>query len=162
MRLISGFALLGLLIATLGGCAFPSSIKPGASADELLQKLGKPTETRPDPQGESWDYVYGPEGLETWRFGIDRSRKVSSATQLLTAERLQRIVAGVSTQAEVRNLLGAPREMVSLGSETVWEWRVSLAPEFGIYVVRFDSKGIATGYNVLRDIRFDDGRDSGP
>lgn len=151
-----------LLITALAGCAFPAAIKPGASTDELLQKLGKPTEIRRGPQGgESWDYAYGPEGVETWRFDIDQGRKVSQSTQLLTLERLQRVVAGVTTQEEVKTLLGQPREIVVLGGETVWEWRVALPPEYGVYVVRFAPNGIATGYNVLRDFKRDGDRDSG-
>lgn len=152
-----------LLITSLSGCAIPSSIKPGTTADQLTQKLGKPTETRPHPQGgESWDYVYGPEGIETWRFDLDRNRVVSASTQLLTHERLQQVIAGTTTAAEVKTLLGQPREINKLGGETVWEWRVAIGPEPGVFVVRFDSKGIATGYNVLRDFRYDDGRDAGP
>lgn len=162
MRLISPFIGL-LLIGSLAACAFPSSIKPGTTANQLLEKLGKPTEVHPGPQGgESWDYVYGPEGLETWRFDLNPGRTVSSSTQLLTQERLQRVVAGTTTDAEVKTLLGKPREIVVLGGETVWEWRVALPPEYGTFVVRFNNKGVATGYNVLRDARMDDGKDSGP
>lgn len=151
-----------LLVGLLAGCAMPSAIKPGTTADELLQKLGKPTEVRPGPQNsESWDYVYGPEGTESWRFDIDRSRVVSSSTQLLTLERLQRVVAGASTQEDVKTLLGKPRETAVLRGETVWEWRVALPPEYGVYVVRFGPNGIATGYNVLRDFKHDGDKDSG-
>lgn len=151
-----------LTIALLAGCAMPSTIKPGASADELLQKLGKPSETRPAPEGgESWDYVYGPEGVQSWRFDIDRGRTVRTATQLLTEERLQRVVPGVTTEAGVLTLLGKPREIVKYREETAWEWRVAIGPEYGIFVVRFGPDGKATGINVLRDMKFDD-RDNGP
>lgn len=151
-----------MLIGLFAGCAVPSAIKPGASADELLQKLGKPTEVRPGPQGgESWDYVYGPEGLQSWRFDIDRSRKVSSVTQLLTEERLRRVTAGVTTQEQVKTLLGKPREIVQYREEIVWEWRVAIGPEYGVYVVRFGPNGLATGYNVLRDFKYDGDRDAG-
>jgi len=154
-----------LVIAALAGCAMPSAIKPGATtADELVQRLGKPTATRAHPQGgESWDYVYGPEGVETWRFDVDGSRMVRSATQLLTHERLYRVVPGVTTEAEVLELLGKPREIVRFRDETAWEWRVRLAPSYGIFVVRFGPNGLATGVNVLVDPASDsDDKDSGP
>ena len=151
-----------LSITLLAGCAMPSAIKPGTSADELLQKLGKPSETRPGPEGgESWDYVYGPEGVQSWRFDIDRSRTVRTTTKLLTEERLHRVVPGVTTEAGVLTLLGKPREVVQYREETAWEWRVAIGPEYGIFVVRFGPDGKATGVNVLRDMKFDD-KDNGP
>lgn len=146
-----------LLIGALAGCAAPSAIRVGASADEVQQRLGKPTEVLKGAQGnELWDYVYGPEGVETWRFDIDRNRKVGSATQLLTQERLYRVVPGVSTADDVKMLLGKPREIVKLGGETAWEWRVAMPPEVGVFVVRFGPDGKASGYNVLEDIKSDD------
>jgi len=146
-----------LLIGSLVGCAAPSMIQVGASADEVQQRLGKPTEVLKGPQGgELWDYATGPEGLETWRFDIDRNRKIGSATQLLTQERLYRVVPGVSTADDVKMLLGKPREIMKLAGETVWEWRVALPPEVGVFIVRFGPDGKATGYNVLEDIKTDD------
>jgi hypothetical protein len=146
-----------LLTAALTGCGVPSAIRVGASADEIQQRLGKPTEVHKDARGnELWDYVYGPEGVQTWRFDIDGSRKVGSVTQLLTQERLYRVIPGVSTADDVKMLLGKPREIIKFGTETVWEWRVALPPEVGIFVVRFGPDGKASGYNVLEDIKSDD------
>jgi outer membrane protein assembly factor BamE (lipoprotein component of BamABCDE complex) len=146
-----------LLIGALAGCAAPSAIQVGAAADEVQQRLGKPTEVLRGAQGgELWDYVYGPEGVETWRFDIDLNRKVGSATQLLTLERLYRVVPGVSTADDVKMLLGKPREIMKLGGETVWEWRVALPPGVGVFVVRFGPDGKVSGYNVLEDIKSDD------
>lgn len=156
-----GFLIpLLLAIALLAGCAMPSAIKPGASADELLQKLGKPSETRSGPAGgEYWYYVYGPEGVHTWRFDLDRGRTVRTATQLLTEEQLQRVVPG-TTEAGVLTLLGKPREIVKYREETAWEWRVAIGPEYGVFVVRFGPDGKTTGINVLRDMKIDDRGDS--
>lgn len=157
MRTLPFFASLLLVIVALAGCAMPGSIVPGqATADELLQKLGKPTATRIDPQGgESWEYVYGPAGTETWRFGIDRNRRVSSATQLLTHERLYQVVPGVTTEAQVRELLGPPREIYSFREEKAWEWNADMSPNTGVFVVRFGPDGRATGVNVLMDFLHD-------
>lgn len=153
MRLISRFIPVLLVISALAGCAMPGAIVPNATtADELLQKLGKPTDTRRSPQGgEFWEYAYGPEGTQTWLFGIDGGRVVRSSTQLLTEEQLHRVVPGVTTETQVRELLGKPRYITKFREETAWEWRVALPPSYGIFVVRFGSDGRATGVNVLVD-----------
>jgi hypothetical protein len=163
MRLISRFIPVLLIIGALAGCAMPGSIVPNATtADELLKRLGQPTEKRANPQGgEFWEYAYGPEGVETWLFAIDQGRMVRSSTQLLTEERLRQVVPGKTTEAEVRALLGKPREITRFREEIAWEWRVRLGPEYGVYVVRFSPNGIATGINVLRDAKTDGDKDSG-
>ena len=148
---------LALLIGVLAGCALPGSIVPNTtSADELVKKLGKPTDTRPNPQGgEFWDYAYGPEGTATWRYGIDGKRMVRSADQLLTQERLYNVVPGVTPEAGVIELLGRPRLVTRYSHETAWEWRVDLRPNTGIFVVRFSHDGLALGVGVLFDAHID-------
>ena len=164
MNPISRFIPIALIIGLLAGCAMPSAIVPNATtADVLLQKLGQPTDKRANPQGgEFWEYAYGPAGTETWLYGIDKDGMVRSSTQLLTEERLQQIVPGKSTEADVRVLLGKPREITRYREETAWEWRSRIGIDYGIYVVRFGPDGRATGYNVLRDMKIDGDRgDSG-
>ena len=155
MKNVLGFALCGLA-AMLAGCAAPGSVALNTSADALVQKLGKPTETRRNAQGgESWDYVYGPEGFETWRFGVDGGRTVRSAEQLLTYERLYKIVPGVTTEAGVTELLGKPRLVTRYSHEFAWEWRVNLLPNLGIFMVRFNPAGVALGVGVMTDLILD-------
>lgn len=164
MNAFRRYTVILMVIGLLAGCAMPGAIAPNTTtADELLKKLGQPTDKRPNPQGgEFWEYAYGPEGTETWLFGIDQGRMVRSSTQLLTEERLQQVIAGKSTQADVRALLGKPREIVRLREEIVWEWRTRIGPDYGVYVVRFGTDGRALGYNVLRDFKSDGERgDSG-
>jgi hypothetical protein len=163
MYALRRYTVVLTVIGLLAGCAMPSAIVPNATtADELLKKLGQPTDKRPNPQGgEFWEYAYGPEGTETWLFGVDQGRMVRSSAQLLTEERLQQVVAGKSTEADVLALLGKPREIVRLRGEIVWEWRVRIGPEYGIYVVRFGPDKRALGYNVLRDLRSDGDRGDG-
>jgi len=152
-------ATVVLLIGVLAGCAMPGSIVPNTTtADELVKKLGKPTETRPNPQGgELWDYVYGPEGMATWRYAVDSGRTVRSADQLLTQERLHKVVPGVTNEAGVIDLLGRPRLVTRYSHETAWEWRVDLAPNKGIFIVRFSPDGLARGVGVMTDVMLDGG-----
>ncbi len=157
MNLISRMTLALLILGALAGCALPGSIVPNTTgAGTLLQKLGKPTETRPNPQGgEFWEYAYGPAGTETWLFGIDGGRMVRSAEQILTHERLYKVVPGVTTQAQVRELLGKPGKVTQFRYETAWDWRVDLRPTLGHFFVRFDPGGVALGVGVLMDMTID-------
>lgn len=146
-----------LTTIALGGCALPGAVATGSiNADELLRKLGKPTETMANPTGgEFWDYAYGPAGTETWRFGIDGGRVVRSKEQLLTPQRLDKVIPGTSTEAQVRELLGKPGQIMRLAQGPVWEWRVNLRPTMGHYFVSFDQKGLAASKGVIMDFHAD-------
>lgn len=157
MKLITRLVPVFLSLIMLGGCALPGSIAPNStSADELVKKLGKPTETRANSAGgEFWDYVYGPAGTETWRYAVDGGRTVRSVEQLLTYQRLYKVVTGVTTEREVRELLGKPSQISRLAMGPSWEWRVNLQPTMGNFVVNFNHKGIATSTAVLMDPSID-------
>ncbi len=151
---------LALLFTLLGGCASPSSIVLGSTGVELANKLGSPTDKRANPQGgEFWDYSYGPEGTETWRFTVDDGGVVRGAEQLLTHERLYKVAPG-TTEAGVMELLGKPRMVTRYRHETVWDWRVRLIANTGYFMVRFGSDGRALGVSVLEDMTTD-GHDRG-
>jgi len=145
-----------LITVALAGCAFPGSIATNISADELVQKLGKPTETRANPAGgESWDYVYGPSGFETWRFSVDSGRMVRAKEQLLTYERFYKIVPGTTTEAQVRELLGRPASINNLAMGPTWDWRFDMKPTPGHFIVNFDRRGIATSVGIMMDMKID-------
>jgi outer membrane protein assembly factor BamE (lipoprotein component of BamABCDE complex) len=148
---------LGLMITVFVGCAMPGSIVPNTTtADELTKKLGRPSDKRANPQGgETWDYVYGPEGYTTWRYAVDNGGMVRSAEQLLTLERLYKVAPG-TTEAGVLELLGKPRLITRYRHEVVWEWRVYLSPMKGLYIVRFDFDGRARSAGVMEDMPADD------
>lgn len=152
--------LIVLLATALAGCASPGSIVPGsASVADLTSKLGKPADKRSNPQGgEIWDYTYGPEGTATWRYTIDAGGVVRSAEQLLTLERLYKVVPGETTEAGVIELLGKPRMVSRYRHETVWDWRAQLVVNRGYFIVRFGSDGRALGTGVLEDMAIDGDR----
>lgn len=152
-----------LILGVLAGCAQPGLIVPNTtSADELLRKFGKPAETRTNlGGGEFWDYVYGPTGTETWRFGIDGGRVVRSKEQLLTFERLHKVIPGTTTEAQVRELLGKPGQIMNLRTGLVWEWRANLQPALGHFFVTFDGKGVAINKGTVLDFSADGSGDKG-
>lgn len=159
MKPFSRFILAWLPAMLLAGCAIPGSIATNTSADELVRKLGKPSETSANPAGgEHWDYVYGPAGFETWRFSVDAGRVVRGSEQLLTFARLHQVQVGVSTEKDVRALLGKPSGITALRNGPAWDWRVNLEPTLGHFVVSFDRNGIATSTMVLHDFHADGDR----
>ena len=147
--------VLALAVGMLAGCVNPGSIMPNTAADDLVKKLGKPTDTRNAQGGESWDYVYGPEGVTTWRYVVDSNRTVRSIEQLLTHERLYKVVPGVTTEAGVIELLGRPGVVTKYHHEVAWEWRADVSPNNGHFIVRFGHDGIARGVGVLLEILAD-------
>jgi hypothetical protein len=157
MKRISRFTTALLLLGTLAACALPGSIVPNTTtADELLKKFGKPSETRANPGGgEFWDYAYGPTGTETWRFGVDGGRTVRSKEQLLTHARLYKVITGTTTESQVRELLGKPSQIMNLGTGPVWEWRVNLQPTLAFFFVSFDGKGLVASKGVVMDFTAD-------
>lgn len=163
MNPISRFTTALLLLGVLAGCALPDRIVPNTtSADVLVSKLGKPSTTRANPSGgEIWDYVYGPSGFETWRFTIDGGRMVRSKEQLLTYERLYKVVPGTTTEAQVLDLLGKPSAIMKLSMGPSWEWRINMRPNLGHFIVNFDRNGIASSIGVMMDMTHDSS-DKGP
>lgn len=142
-----------VLAAVLTACVSPGSIAPNTSADELLQKLGKPSEVRRTANGgEAWDYVHGPAGYTTWRYTIDNKRLVRNVDQLLTDERFHKITIGLSREADVIEQLGQPRMKQRVGNGIAWEWRVILTHTPGIYFVTFGPDGVVSNQGTITDI----------
>jgi hypothetical protein len=129
-----------LFAAALTGCASPGSVAPGASVVEVLARVGPPTDIRMDQNGdELWEYSTGPTGTETYLVRSGADRKVKEVTQLLTEDRMNRIVPGKMTKADVRHLLGKPSEQTFTAAGTVWSWRFRRdGVQLGYLTVRFN------------------------
>ncbi|HSC93852.1 MAG TPA: outer membrane protein assembly factor BamE [Burkholderiales bacterium] len=136
---IPAMMIVMAFVAALTGCASPRSFAPGASMVEVLAKAGPPTDIRIDRNGdELWEYATGPQGTETYlvRSGLDGA--VKEITQLLTEDRMNTIVPGKMTKADVRQILGKPSDVTFTGAAgTVWSYR-------------FKRDGIQPGYLTVR------------
>ena len=120
----STILIVALSAALLAGCASPRSFAPGSSVVDVRARVGTPTDIRFDRNGdELWEYARGPEGWETWLVRVGADGKVKDVSQLLTDEQLMKIVPGMMTKADARNLLGRPSDEMFTGAGTVWSWR---------------------------------------
>jgi hypothetical protein len=98
---------------------------PGQSTEaDVRAQMGAPTDTRSDPGGDRiWEYAKGPEGYYTYMVRMGPDGRVKEVTQVLTEERLARIVPGKTTRSEVRQLLGRPSQENAYPAGMTWSWR---------------------------------------
>ena len=142
MRLLT---LSTLLAALLAGCGAPGGLVPQQSTrDDVRASLGQPTDTRKDANGdELWEYARGPEGFQTHLVRIGADGRVKDVTQLVTEERLMRVVPGQTTKQGVRELLGRPSNQMMTGVGEAWSWRYQLNGQAGFLVVVFGPGDVA-------------------
>jgi hypothetical protein len=151
MRLLTTLALT--LAGLVAGCTSVGSLVPGQSTQaDVRARLGAPTETRKDRGGDAlWEYAGGAEGHESYLVRIGADGKVKEVTQLLTEERLMRVVPGRTTRQDVRDLLGRPSEELMTGVGETWSWRYVLNNVRGHLVVSFNSDGTVRERGALID-----------
>jgi hypothetical protein len=144
----------------LFGCAAPGSVVPQqATATEVRDRVGLPTDIRFDANGEElWEYATGPSGTETYLIRMSRDARVKEVTQIITVDRFAEVQVGKTTKAQIRDWLGRPSDLRYLRNGLVWEWRVNLRPELGHLAVRFDDADIVREKMVLTDPQTDDGK----
>ena len=123
-----------VLLAT--ACANFAGISPGTPAQEVRSAFGAPGTVWKNPDGsEVWEYPLGPVGVQTYMITIAPNQTVREVRQVLSAEYLDKIQAGMSRD-EVRRSIGKPMETVYYGArdEEVWTWRIQ---EFNFRYRRF-------------------------
>ncbi|MGH8662036.1 MAG: outer membrane protein assembly factor BamE domain-containing protein [Burkholderiales bacterium] len=117
--------ILLFCIGLVGGCSTPRSLVVGQSTEaDVRAQAGTPTGTWTDRDGNRvYEYATGPEGFITYLVRVGTDGKVREVTQVLTEDRLAKVVPGKTTKAEVRDLFGRPSfEHVYLVGPT-WSWR---------------------------------------
>ena len=141
------------LAALLGGCAGAGSLVAGQSTEaDVRARMGAPTGTRTEGGDKLLEYATGPEGVRTELVRIGADGKVKEVTQLLTEDRLNAIVPGKTTQAEVRNLLGRPAFEIAYRAGLGWSWRhLKGGVQPGYIVVSFNPDGTVRERLIILD-----------
>lgn len=122
-------AFLAVCAAVLAaGCAaFGAPPQPGQNETQVQQRLGTPTGRYTlDGGATRLEFATGPFGRETWMVDLDRTGRVTTATQVLEAGYLAAFQARAPGMGrdELLRTLGRPGERRGArgGGET-WSWR---------------------------------------
>lgn len=141
------------LVLLLAGCAgySPTSLSPGASADEVIQAMGKPTgEYRLPDGGSRLEFARGPYGKDTYMVDLDAQRRMKGWTQVLTEERFATVRRGM-TRDEVLQSIGHPSEAqrIPWQRRELWSYRYE-TPLCQWFQVGIDRTGqvVDTGYGM--------------
>jgi len=145
------FALMAAML--LAGCAGVGGVIPQQSTMvEVRAKAGSPTDIWFDRNGdELWEYATGPMGFETHLLRFNADGRVKEKLQLLTEQRLQSIVPGEMTKADVRRILGRPSDQSFPRTGTAWSWRAQIGVQPGYFSVSFNPDGTVRERIVLID-----------
>ena len=153
-----------LLLATalVAACASydGSSLRPGASGDEVKQLMGAPAAIYPSAQsglgGQRWAYPRGPAGLHTYMARIDASGRLSGIDQVLDQAFFAQLRIGQDRQSEVQALLGPHwiSAYFERRKELVWTWRFRNAWGNAAQLhVTFDEAGLVKRYEQIEEDR---------
>lgn len=162
------FRILMFAAALLAGCAAYNGrgLVPGKSvAAEVQSLMGTPDEKIALANGDAvWFYPRNPYGPHTYAVRFAPDGVVREVEQRLTVQNLQKLVAGVTTSKQARELLGPPWRVSRLDRQQrdVWEYYMynDVQVEHYLYV-QFSGDGFVREVLLLRDLRNDQG-DSRP
>lgn len=123
MTIMKRFLLLAAALLA-SGCA-NQFLSPGANADEMVARMGKPAVELRDPDGtRHLAFTSGPFGVETHMAHVGPDGRVQSVEQVLDDTRFNSISQGMTTDQLLR-LIGPPWQRVYFGNlgQTAWDYR---------------------------------------
>ncbi|HXZ52302.1 MAG TPA: hypothetical protein VEH51_09900 [Burkholderiales bacterium] len=150
--------LVALPVALLAGCASYDGrglVPDRSTASDVTALMGPPADRIAAPNGDStWYYPRGPAGLQTYAIRIAPDGVMKSKEQVLTVANMRKIVPGVTTGRQVREILGPPWQLTridSIGRDDL-EYRMydEMRVEYNLYV-RLSYDGIVREVLFLRD-----------
>ncbi|HYF19644.1 MAG TPA: hypothetical protein VEA40_17390 [Ramlibacter sp.] len=157
-RLATRFAPL-LLAAALAGCATHFGLEPGASRDQVLSRLGRPTAVVKLPTGERLQYSNQASGnamhRQAWMADLDGSGRLVRVYQALTTDNFQRIRLGEWTRAQVEQEFGPPARVDTAGNWNgpimTYAWHDDIVDKY--FWVYLDERGVVQRAHPGTDYR---------
>lgn len=113
-----------MVLTACSSYAPPAQLK-GVTKAQVLARMGQSdTQRQLDAGVTRLEYPTGPYGLHTWFIDLDAAGMVLRSEQVLTEQHFNQILPDMD-QAEVRQRLGRPNGMFTLGRSrgTVWNYR---------------------------------------
>ena len=153
-RLLSLFSIL--FIVLFSGCAtFASPLEPGATAEAVQARHGKPSAIYPDGDTVLWEYAGGFWSQFTHMARLDKNNRLVSWEQVRTDQKFATLKPGKSDQAAVLRTVGQPTEVarVRLNSFEVWSYRYKQDGVWdSLMHVMFDEDGIVQRMEAGQDL----------
>ena len=139
---------LAAAIAMLAGCAVYDGrgLVPGQSTAADVQALmGPPVERLAKPDGTSiLYYPKGPLGRATYAATLGADGVLRGIEQVLTHENAAKLVVGITTAQEVRELFGPPSWVSHFPRQGrhVWEYKWRNVEDRRVFWMKFSDDGI--------------------
>jgi hypothetical protein len=161
--LTAGAATLGLL----AGCASfsGSSLVPGQStAKDVEALMGVPAERIRLADGDTnWYYPRQPTGRMMIAVRMSPDGVMRSREQLLTEQNLVRLVRGVTTREQAREIVGPPWRISKLERQErdVWEYYMYNVEQMDYFLfLQFSYDGVLREVMMLKDYAKEPGGDA--
>ncbi|HSV54682.1 MAG TPA: hypothetical protein VLJ57_21340 [Burkholderiaceae bacterium] len=109
MRALISIGSVAAVLAALAGCALnPFAVTPGMSREQVVSKLGKPSNAIAVSAGERLQYSLQPSGRFAVMVDLDSAGRVIQARQVLTLAEFSRIELGKWTRGDIEREFGRP------------------------------------------------------
>jgi outer membrane protein assembly factor BamE (lipoprotein component of BamABCDE complex) len=156
MKILLAGALI--LAALLSSCASITGhgLVPGQStAQDVEALMGRPAERLKAADGDTiWFYPHQPYGRMMYAVRVAPDGRVRSVEQVLTEANVGKLVAGVTTRSQVRELFGPPYQTSNFPRQQREAWTYTLynASQLDYYLhVQFSGDGIVREVILIQD-----------
>ena len=150
--LIAAVALLFAGCASYDGRGLAGSI---STAADVEAQLGVSAEKLKAADGDTiWFYPRKPSGRQMYAARIGPDGRMRSLQQTLTEQNIRNLVPGVTTMAQVREILGPPwrTSRFERQQRDVWEYTMVNTQQWDYYLdVQFSGDGIVREVMMLKD-----------
>lgn len=158
-------ALAALLLAatTLSGCAalLQPPVQAGESEQQVLNRLGQPSNVYPDGNSRLFEYAAGAFGQYQYMARIGPDHRLVSYEQVWTLQNFHAIRVKQDTKEDVLRRVGRPTEITRYARIPFEAWNYGFK-ESGVWnsqmTVYFNDAGVVEKVENGPDPRFDDSR----
>jgi len=156
-------AAVVLASAALSGCAslLQPPVQPGESEEQVLNRLGQPSNVYQDGNTRLFEYAAGAFGQYQYMARIGPDRRLVSYQQVWTIENFHAIRVKQDTKEDVLHRVGRPTEITHYARVPFEAWNYGFK-ESGVWnsqmTVYFNDAGTVEKVENGPDPRFDDSR----